>query len=325
MKSRHICCKSPGDSGQCPVISDQGSGTRRKRRSAPIHLLFAAYCLLFTVYCLLFTAPAHAQLFDPQSGMIINVLREISLKHQLGLEEQRLQTSKMVQQLKQFYDTYTVLRQDAEFTQSLYRDFKAIENMRLNNSFALSNFILNADRLDYWLPGTTQDVSRSAMDTQALLNNADELRRTYESFALSTQADEAPKDAETRRANAMIGQEVFSQALFEHALRSQQMAKTYDSMAVELYRQVVNSKNKYTEAERTQLLLESVKLREMSNEYYEKYLKLSQDLHTNELNMYDQKMDLLRSKVNWKTMQNQVNKTSKIRYGFFDISSAAVQ
>ena len=285
----------------------------------------AACPLLFAVFFLLFAFPVNAQFFDPQGGMILNVLREISLKHQLGLEEQRLQTAKMVQQLKQFYDTYTVLRQDAEFTQSLYRDFKAIENMRLNNSFALSNFILNADRMDYWLPSTSQDINRSAMDTQALLNNADELRRTYESFALSTQADEAPKDAETRRENAMIGQEAFSQALFEHALRSQQMAKTYDSMAVELYRQVTNSRNKYTEAERTQLLLESVKLREMSNSYYEKYLKLSQDAHTNELNMYDQKMDLLRSKVNWKAMKNQVNKTSKIRYGFFDISPAAVE
>jgi hypothetical protein len=294
-------------------------------RSRTQFLLVTGHWLLITVYCLLITAPASAQFFDPQGGMILNVLREISLKHQLGLEEQRIQTAKMVQQLKQFYDTYTILRQDVEFTQSLYRDFKAIENMRLNNSFALSNFILNADRLNYWLPGTTQDVTRSAMDTQTLLNNAEELRRTYESFAVSTQAGEAPKDAETRRENALIGQEAFSQALFEHALRSQQMAKTYDSMAVELYRQVVNSKNKYTEAERTQLLLESVKLREMSNQYYEKYLKLSQDAHTNELAMYDEKMDMLRSKVNWKTMQNQVNKTSKIRYGFFDISSAAVE
>jgi len=296
-----------------------------KKKKAPNRLPLATCSMLFGVFFLLFAFSARAQLFDPQSGMIINVLREISLKNQLGLEEQRIQTAKMVQQLRQFYDTYTVLRQDVEFTQSLYRDFKAIENMRLNNSFAISNFILNADRLNYWLPGTTQDLNRSAMDTQTLLNNADELRRTYESFAISMQADEAPKDAETRRENALIGQETFSQALFEHALRSQQMAKTYDSMAVELYRQVVNSKNKYTEAERTQLLLESVKLREMSNSYYEKYLKTSQDLHTNELNMYDQKMDMLRSKVNWKAMQNQVNKTSKIRYGFFDISSARVE
>jgi hypothetical protein len=257
--------------------------------------------------------------------MILNVLREISLKHQLGLEEQRLQTAKLVQQLKQFYDTYTILRQDVEFTQSLYRDFKAIENMRLNNSFAVSNFIINADRLNYWLPSVSADLDRSVMDTQSLLNNAEELRRTYESFAVSTQAEEAPKDAETRRENALIGQEAFSKALFEHALRSQQLAMTYDSMAVELYRQVTNSRNKYTEAERTQLLLESVKLREMSNSYYEKYLKLAQDAHSNELNLFDQKLDLLRSKANMKALKNQVNKTSKIRYGFFDISPAAVE
>jgi len=257
--------------------------------------------------------------------MIINVLREISLKNQLGLEEQRMQTAKMVQQLKQFYDTYTLLRQDVEFTQSLYRDFKAIDNMRLNNSFTISNFIINADRLNYWLPGTTQDINRSVMDTQALLSNADELRRTYESFALSTQDNGAPQDAETRRANAIIGQEAFSKALFEQSLRSQQMAKTYDSMAVELYRQVKDSRNKFTEAERTQLLLESVKLREMSNSYYEKYLKLAQDAHNTELNMFDQKLDMLRSKANWKAMKNQVNRTSKVRYGFFDITPAVIE
>lgn len=285
----------------------------------------AAGLLPFAFCLLLFASPLHAQFFDPQNGMILSVLREISLKHQLGLEEQRMQTAKMVQQLKQFYDTYTLLRQDVEFTQSLYRDFKAIDNMRLNNSFALSNFILNADRLNYWLPGTSQDVGRSAMDTQALLNNADELRRTYESFAVSAQDSEAPPDAETRRENAIIGQEAFSKALFEQSLRSQQMAKMYDSMAVELYRQVKDSRNKFTEAERTQFLLESVKLREMSNSYYEKYLKMAQEAHNTELNMYDQKLDMLRAKTNWKAMKTQVNRTSKVRYGFFDITPAAIE
>jgi hypothetical protein len=100
------------------------------------------------------------------------------------------------------------------------------------------------------------------------------------------------------------------------------MAKSYDSMAVELYRQVTNPKNKFTEAERTQLLVESIKMRDLSNTHYEKYLKMGQDAHTNELNMHDQKLDAMRSKVNWKTMQNEVNKTSKIRYGFFDLMPA---
>jgi len=300
------------------ICSDMKQKEKSKKKKVTCQLLFAVCFLLFAF-------PARAQFIDPQGGMIINVLREISLKHQLGLEEQRMQTAKMVQQLKQFYDTYTLLRQDVEFTQSLYRDFKAIDNMRLNNSFAISNFILNADRMNYWLPGTSQDINRSVMDTQALLNNADELRRTYESFALSTQDNGAPQDAETRRANAIIGQEAFSKALFEQSLRSQQMAKTYDSMAVELYRQVKDSRNKFTEAERTQLLLESVKLRELSNSYYEKYLKLAQDAHNTELNMFDQKLDLLRSKTNWKAMKNQVNRTSKIRYGFFDITPAVIE
>ncbi|MDZ7290679.1 MAG: hypothetical protein ONB44_13990 [candidate division KSB1 bacterium] len=312
MSFRRTCFKKwPVVSGQWPVIS----------RLSPLATCF----LLFAVCFLLFAVPSQAQFIDPQGGMIINVLREIAFKHQLALDEQRLQTAKMVQQLKQFYDTYTLLRQDVEFTQSLYRDFKAIENMRMNNSFAISNFILNADRLNYWFPSTTQDVNRSVMDTEALLNNAEELRRTYESFALSTRDQEAPKDAETRRENALIGQEAFSRALFEQALRNQQMAKTYDSMAVELYRQVKDSRNKFTEAERMQLLLESVKLRDKSNEYYSKYLELAQSAHTNELNMFDQKLDLLRSKANWKAMKSQVNKTSKIRYGFFDITSAMVE
>ncbi len=296
-----------------------------KKQKAILRLQLPARHLLFAFCFLLFALPTRAQFLDPQNGVIISVLREISLKHQLGLEEQRIQTAKMVQQLKQFYDTYTLLRQDAEFTQSLYRDFKAIDNMRLNNTFAVSNFILNADRLNYWLPGMSQDVSRTAMDTQALLNNADELRRTYESFALSTQDADAPQDAETRRANAIIGQEAFSKALFEQSLRNQQMAKTYDSMAVELYRQVKDRRNKFTEAERTQFLIESVKLRELSNSYYEKYLKFAQEAHNTELNMFDQKLDLLRSKTNWKAMKNQVNRTSKVRYGFFDITPAVIE
>jgi hypothetical protein len=307
------------------ICFEEKQKEKSKKKKAIYGLPLATWRLLFAVGFLPFAFPARAQFFDPQSGMMLSVLREISFKHQLGLEEQRRQTAQMVQQLKQFYDTYTLLRQDVEFTQSLYRDFKAIDNMRLNNSFALSNFIINADRLNYWFPGVTQDVSRSALDTEALLSNADELRRTYESFALSTQDNEAPKDAETRRANAIIGQEAFSKALFEQSLRNQQMAIMHDSMAVELYRQVRNSRNKFTEAERTQLLIESVKMRDKANEYYEKYLQLAQDAHSTELNMFDQKLNLLRAKTNWQTMRNQVNKTSKIRYGFFDIPTTRLE
>ena len=94
---------------------------------------------------------------------------------------------------------------------------------------------------------------------------------------------------------------------------------------MELHRQITNQENKYTAAERTQLLLEAVKLRDQSNQYYEKYLELSQKSHQDELNMYDEKLNYLRSKVNWKAMSNEVNQTSKIRYGFFDIIKAPFQ
>ena len=131
-----------------------------------------------------------------------------------------------------------------------------------------------------------------------------------------------PSDTELRRYNAIVGQQAFSEALFEYALKCQVLAKTYDSLAVELHQQVMSQSSKYTSAERTQLLLESVKLRDLSNNYYEKYLELSQQAHEKELNLYDEKLNLLRSKVNMNTLKNQVNKTSRIRYGFFDIISA---
>ncbi len=299
--------------GSCRAARAKQPGAKVTRRG------IAAW-LVLGLCASLWAAPANAQLIDPQGSMILSVLREISFKHQLGLDEQRRQTAKLVQQLKQFYDSYTLLRQDFEFTQSLYRDFQSIKNMRITNSFAVSNFILNGDRFDYWFPNTAQELSRSTMDTDALLHNADALRRVYDSFALSTQDEEAPKDAELRRQNALIGQEAFSRALLQQALRDKKLAQSYDSMAVELYHQVINAKNKYTEAERTQLLVESVKLRDLSNQHYEKYLKLSQEVNANELNMYDQKLEYLRSKTNWRNLKKEVNKISRIRYGFFDIT-----
>lgn len=269
--------------------------------------------------------PAQAQFFDPQNSLMLSVLREISFKHQLGLQEMRLQTARMVEQVKQFYDTYTLLRRDIEFTESLYRDFRAIENMRLHSTYAVTNFIINADRLDYWLPNMTQDLGNTAMNTQTLLSSADALRRTYDSFALSAQDDEVPDDAAARRHNALVGQEALNRALFEQALRNQQLSRTYDSLAVELYQQVVNDRNKFTEAERTQLLVESVKLRDLANTHYEKYLKMSQEIHSNELNMYDEKLDHLRSKVNWQQLNNEANRVSRIRYGFFDLAPAKLK
>jgi len=107
---------------------------------------------------------AQAQFLDPNNTLILNTLREIATKHALALEEQRLQTAKLVQQIKQFYDTYTLLRNDIEFSQSLYRDFKAIENLDLTNSYTLSNFVINADRFDYWFPSLTGDVNMATMD-----------------------------------------------------------------------------------------------------------------------------------------------------------------
>ncbi|UCE04477.1 MAG: hypothetical protein JSW07_12685 [bacterium] len=265
---------------------------------------------------------AQAQILDPNNTLILNTLREIATKHALALDEQRLQTAKLVQQLKQFYDTYTLLRNDIEFSQSLYRDFKAIDNLDLTNNYTLSNFIINADRFDYWFPSVAGDINMATMDVEALINNSRRLKETYESFALSVNDEGAPIDAEQRRHNALVGQEAFSQALFEYALKCQVLAKTYDSLAVELHRQITNQESKYTAGERTQLLVEAVKLRDLSNSYYEKYLELSQKAHESELNLYDEKLNYLRSKVNWKALKNQVNQTSKIRYGFFDIIRA---
>ncbi len=270
----------------------------------------------------IFSYGAHAQFIDPNNTLILNTLREIATKHALTLDEQRIQTAKMVQQLRQFYDTYSLLRNDIEFSQGLYRDFKAIENLDLTNSYAVSNFIINADRFDYWFPSTTSDLNMTTMDVEALVSNSRRLKETYESFSLSVNDEEEPIDSEQRRHNAMVGQEAFSQALFEYALKCQILAKTYDSLAVELHHQITNQENKYTAAERTQLLLEAVKLRDQSNQYYEKYLELSQKSHQDELNMYDEKLNYLRSKVNWKSLNNEVNKTSKVRYGFFDIIRA---
>lgn len=283
-------------------------------------------CILITGIILFLSSivfrPAQAQLIDPNNTLILNTLREIATKHALTLDEQRLQTAKMVQQLRQFYDTYTLLRNDIEFSQSLYRDFKAIENLDLTNSYAVSNFIINGDRPDYWFPSVSSDVNMAAMDVEALISSSKRLKETYESFALSVNDEKEPIDAEQRRHNALVGQQAFSQAMFEYALKCQVLAKTYDSLAVELHRQITNQENKYTAAERTQLLLEAVKLRDQSNQYYEKYLELSQKSHENELNMYDEKLNYLRSKVNWKALKNEVNRTSKIRYGFFDIIRA---
>lgn len=265
---------------------------------------------------------AQAQFLDPNNTLILNTLREIATKHALSLDEQRLHTAKLVEQLRQFYDTYTLLRNDIEFSQSLYRDYKAIQNLDLANSYTLSNFVINADRFDYWFPSLTGDFSMTTMDLEALLQNSESLKKTYESFSLSVNDEKEPIDAGQRRHNAMVGQQAFSQALFEYSLKCQILAKTYDSLAVELHRQIMDQSNKYTTAERTQLLLEAVKLRDLSNNYYEKYLQLSQQAHEKELNLYDEKLNYLRSKVNLKLLKNEVNRTSKIRYGFFDIIRA---
>ena len=229
----------------------------------------------FVVVFLMLIQPAKAQFLDPNNIMILNTLRDISVKNHLSLQEQRIQTAKMVQQLQQFYDSYTLLRNDIEFSQSLYRDFQAVESLDLTQSYVLSDFILNADRPSYWLPSTTNNVNRTGMSTEGLLNNYDELQKTYESFSISINDEKTPDDAAQRRHNAMAGQQAYSQMLFEYALKCEVLAKTYDSLATELQKQVTSQSNRYTPGERTQLMVEAVKLRDLSNSYFEKHLALS--------------------------------------------------
>ncbi len=281
------------------------------------HIRIASLFLLFCCY-----SHASAQFLDPNNTLILNTLREISARHNMALGEERAQTAKLVQQLRQFYDTYTLLRNDIEFSQSLYRDFKAMENLDLTQSYALTNFIINGDRADYWFPSLSGDLTRAAMDAQALLNNGEALQQTFESFSVSVNEGSVPLDIEQRRHNALVGNEVFSQAMFEYALKCRVLANTYDSLAVELHEQIMDRKNQFTSAERTQLLVESVKLRDLSNSYYEKYLDLTRQAHDNELNLYEEKVKRLRASDNWKQMRKQVNSISKIRYGFFDLVTA---
>ena len=288
----------------------------RSRRFLRIGIL----AILFSVFAA--NQPLKAQFFDPNNIMIINTLRDISVKNHLALQEQRIQTAKMVQQLQQFYDSYTLVRNDIEFSQSLYRDFQAVGNMDLTQSYVASDFILNADRPSYWLPSTVNNMNRSAMSTEHLLNNYDQLQQTYESFSISINDEKTPDDAAQRRHNAMVSQQAYSQMLFEYALKCEVLAKTYDSLATELQNQVVAESNRYTPGERTQLMVEAVKLRDLSNSYYEKHLALTEKAHKKELDMFDEKVDFLEQKRSWSTLQKQVNKTSKIRYGFFDVINA---
>ena len=110
--------------------------------------------------------------------------------------------------------------------------------------------------------------------------------------------------------------------LFEYALKCEVLAKTYDSLATELQRQVSDQSNRYTPGERTQLMVEAVKLRDLSNSYYEKHLDLTEKAHKKELEMFDDKLNFLEKNRSWDTLKKQVNSTSKVRYGFFDLIKA---
>lgn len=277
------------------------------------------------VSLLVLQAQASAQFFDPGNSLIMNMLRQISVQHNLGLQEQRLQTAHMVEQLRTFYDTYSLLRRDIEFSQSLYNDMTNIGNLDLTNTYAIRDMIINGDRVNYWFPTTSTDINQSAMDAQALIGNAAELHRIYESFALSVDSEQIPNDMEQRRQNALKGEEYFSKALIEQAIRSQMLAKTYDSLAVELNSQARDPNSRFTEAERTQFMIEAVKLKELSNSHYEKYLKLSQDAYDSELKHFKDKAGMINGRLDWQALKSRVNSKSKIRYGFFDISSARTE
>lgn len=70
----------------------KGAKPQRLRTETPC-AFFASLRLCAIILLPLLPNLAHAQFWDPNTSLILSTLREISVKHNLGLQEQRRQTA----------------------------------------------------------------------------------------------------------------------------------------------------------------------------------------------------------------------------------------
>lgn len=118
---------------------------------------------------------ANAQLPDPGNAVIIAKLKVIISQNQVRNMELRKHVVEAIRTTKSAIGTFKELKQFHEYQKRLMRDLKSIDRLDLLNTDYLESFILNGDRIDFYMRSTSRRLVDDLYRTSRLSRSGNDL------------------------------------------------------------------------------------------------------------------------------------------------------
>ncbi len=131
------------------------------------------------ILLMVFAPHVIAQLPDPGNAVIIAKLKAIIAQNQIRNMQLRKQLVEALRTTKTAINTFKELKQFHEYQKRVLRDIKSLDKLNLLNTNYLESFILNGDRLDFYLNSTSRKFMDDLYKTSRLSRSGNDLLEAF--------------------------------------------------------------------------------------------------------------------------------------------------
>ncbi|MCH8019773.1 hypothetical protein IH785_07920 [candidate division KSB1 bacterium] len=131
------------------------------------------------ILLMVFVPHVNAQLPDPGNAVIIAKLKAIISQNQIRNMQLRKQLVEALRTTKTAINTFKELKQFHEYQKRVLRDIKSLDKLNLLNTNYLESFILNGDRLDFYLNSTSRKFMDDLYKTSRLSRSGNDLLEAF--------------------------------------------------------------------------------------------------------------------------------------------------
>ncbi len=131
------------------------------------------------ILLMVFAPHVNAQLPDPGNAVIIAKLKAIISQNQIRNMQLRKQLVEALRTTKTAVSTFKELKQFHEYQKRVLRDIKSLDKLNLLNTNYLESFILNGDRLDFYLNSTSRKFMDDLYKTSRLSRSGNNLLEAF--------------------------------------------------------------------------------------------------------------------------------------------------
>ncbi len=134
---------------------------------------------LTILFIMVLATQVNAQLPDPGNAAIIAKLKAIISQNQIRNMQLRKQLVEALRTTKTAVNTFNELKGFHEYQKRVLRDIKSLDKLNLLNTNYLESFILNGDRLDFYLNSTSRKFMADLYKTSRLSRSGNDLLEAF--------------------------------------------------------------------------------------------------------------------------------------------------